>query len=78
MPELLKETIEVGLYRIELDEEGVTIYDHADDEGNELPAGEDAVFVDMTPKTRREGNQLSMALRKASKRLEELARGLPE
>lgn len=77
MSELLKESIEVGLYRFELDEQGVTVYDHADDDGKEIPAGEDAPFVDMIPKTRRDANQLSMALRKASKRLEEIARNLP-
>lgn len=70
-PELLTETIHVGPYLVELDESSVEI--SKDDESDED-------FVDavkMAPTTRREANQLSMALRKASKRMEEIAHTLP-
>lgn len=76
MPELLNETITVGLYTFELDEEGVSIADHSDEEGRQV-AEEDASFVDLAPRNRRDANQLSMALRKASRRLEEIAHTLP-
>lgn len=74
--ELLKESIEVGPYLFELDEEGVTITDRGTDD-DAAGADEDEPAVDLTPQTRRDANQLSMALRKASKRLEEIARNLP-
>lgn len=72
---LLKETIEVGPIHFELDETGVTITDSAELEDG--AAEDDAPFVELNPQTRRDANQLSMALRKASKRLEEIARTLP-
>lgn len=76
MPELLNEKITVGAYEFELDETGVSITDSepaepAEDDDDGLP------FVDLHPRNRRDANQLSMALRKASKRLEEIARTLP-
>lgn len=78
MTEFLKESIEVGPYTFELDETGVSIADHSDEESTgEPPSDEDVPFVDLHPATRRDANQLSMALRKASRRLEEIARTLP-
>lgn len=79
--ELLNEKIIVGPYEFELDETGVTITDHDDDEerveGQPQHEGDFSPFVDLHPTNRRDANQLSMALRKASKRLEEIARTLP-
>lgn len=78
MPEFLKETVDVGPYKIVLDEEGIVLTDYTPEDGQtEAPSEEDAPYVDLTPSNRREANQLSMALRKASRRLEELAKTLP-
>ncbi len=73
--EMLNEKIIVGPYTFELDETGVSITDEDPAEPEETDDG--TPFVDLHPRNRRDANQLSMALRKASKRLEEIARTLP-
>lgn len=75
--ELLNESITVGPYVFELDETGVTITDNEPSEPEDREEEDGEPFVDLHPRNRRDANQLSMALRKASKRLEEIARTLP-
>lgn len=75
--ELLTESIHLGDVTVDLLETSIeiTVADpHADPADDEE---ETDFWVELAPKTRREANQMSMALRKASRRLEEIAGALP-
>lgn len=75
--ELLTESIHLGDVTVDLMETSIeiTVADPHAEPGSDDE--ETDFWVELAPKTRREANQMSMALRKASRRLEDIAATLP-